>query len=132
MLAVNAGLEGKKYPPVSFVADEERVRAFGLAVLAPEGLGVPPTFVTAAEFACFPAVIADPDLELDFSRVVHGEQEYAWERPLRLGETLSASCRIAAIRSKGSHGFLTLETTLRDAAGDVVVVGRATLVERGT
>jgi acyl dehydratase len=129
--AVNPALEGKKYSPVEFVVDEERVRAFGLAVLAPEGLGVPPTFATVAEFLCFPSVIADPALELDFSRVIHAEQEYEWARPLSLRETLSATCRIASIRSKGGHGLVTLETTVTDADGATVVVGRATLVERG-
>jgi N-terminal half of MaoC dehydratase len=129
---VNADLEGKEYPAVDFVVDPDRVRAFGLAVLAPEGLGVPPTFATAAEFACFPRVIEDLELRLDFSRVVHGDQEYRWTRGLVPSERLSAICRIASIRTKGANAFVTLETTLRDESGAAVVVARNTLVERGS
>jgi hypothetical protein len=127
---VNSELQGKEYPPVEFVVDPERVAAFGLAVMAPEGLGVPPTFATAAEFACFPMVIDDPELDLDFSRVVHGDQAYQWTRPLVPSERLTATCRIASIRGKGGNAFVTLETTLRDEAGAQVVVARNTLVER--
>jgi acyl dehydratase len=128
--AVNLQAEGRVYPAVDVVVDPDRVRSFGLAVLAPEGLGVPPTFATAAEFAAFPAIIADPDLGLDFSRVVHGEQDYEWRRPLVEGESLSATSRIAAIRERRGTGFLTIETELRDADGETVVLARATLIER--
>jgi acyl dehydratase len=46
------------------------------------------------------------------------------------GESLSATSRIAAIREKRGTGFLTIETELRDADGEVVVLARATLIER--
>lgn len=127
---MNLQAEGRVYPAVDVVVDAARARAFGLAVLAPEGLGVPPTFATAAEFAAFPAVIADPDLGLEYSRVVHGEQEYEWRRPFVAGESLAATSRIAAIREKRGAGFLTIETEIRDADGELVVLARATLIER--
>ena len=66
--------------------------------------GVPPTFVTAAEFTVFPQVMGDPNLGLDFTRVVHGSQEYVYERPLREGETLAVRARIDAIRTKATPG----------------------------
>ena len=50
---------------------------------------MPPTFLTAAEFAVLPHVIGDPELALDFRKVVHGSQEYEFHRPLRVGETLT-------------------------------------------
>jgi len=129
---MNADLAGKEYPPVTFVVGAERVRAFARAVGAPppEEAGVPPTFVTAVEFAGFPAAIDDPELGLDFSRVIHSEQIYEWDRPLEIGETLSATVRLASIREKGGHGFLVIETRVRDARGETIVTGFATLVER--
>jgi acyl dehydratase len=110
--------------------DPERVRRFGVAVGAPEGLGVPPTFATVAEFDAFGSLVDDPELGLDLARVVHGGQEYEWRRPLELSEDLEATARIASIRERGGNGFLTLETKVRDAAGEVVVVARMTLIER--
>jgi acyl dehydratase len=129
---MNPQVEGKVYPAVEFRTDPDRVRRFARAVGAPEGLGLPPTFATVAEFESLPRIAGDPAVGLDYGRVVHGEQEYEWRRPLVAGETLWATPRIASIRSKGGHGFLTVETELRDAAGEVVVLARATLVERGS
>jgi acyl dehydratase len=124
---MNPAAEGTVYPDVTFFVDPVRVAAFrdvfGLRT------GVPPTFVTAAEFSVLPDVLADPNLGVDFTRVVHGSQEYAFERPLREGETLTVRTRIASIRQKGGTGFLTIETELRDG-DDVVCVARSQMVER--
>jgi acyl dehydratase len=128
---VNVGLEGKEYPESRFTVDEGDVQRFRAAVGTP-GPGVPPTFVTTAEFAAFPAVVGDPELALDFARVVHADQEYEFARPLRVGETLSLRSRIAQARAKGGNAFLTIETHLVDDRGAVVATARATMLERGT
>lgn len=125
---MNPAAEGTVYPDVTFTVDPARVAAFR-AVFG-QGEGVPPTFVTAAEFAVFPRVIADPGLGLDFTRVVHGSQEYAYERPLEEGETLTVRARIESIKTKGASGFLTVVMELRDAAGALVCTARSQMIER--
>ena len=127
---MNTNAEGTEYPDVVFEVSTERVEAFR-AVFGEERDIVPPTFLTAAEFAAFPAVIADPELDLDFSRVVHGEQEYEWRRQPRVGETLTARSHIASAKVRGSLGFLTIETELRGVDEETVAVCRATMIERG-
>lgn len=131
-MPMNAALEGKTYPTVSFEVTEEHVRRFADAV-GEDGSSVPPTFVTAPEIeAGLAKVVADTELSLDFARVVHGEQEYEWTRPVRVGETLAVTATIESIRSKGGHEFLTLRTELRDSGGELVVTARSSLVVRGT
>jgi hypothetical protein len=125
---VDAGAEGKRYPEVTIEVTLDRLRAFGAAVGGSGG--IPPTFPTVAEFAVFPAIVADPDLALDYSRVVHGDQEYEHRRALRVGESLTVRSRIVAIRHKGGLGFLTIETELVGADGDVAAIGRSTMIER--
>jgi acyl dehydratase len=78
----------------------------------------------------FPQVIGDPNLGLDFTRVLHGSQEYIYERPLREGETLSVRARIDSIRHKGDTGFLTVVMELRDGDGALVCTARSQMVER--
>jgi hypothetical protein len=130
-MPLNVALEGKSYPPVRFIVEAEHVRRFAAAIGEDAG-DVPPTFVTAPEIrAGLAQVVADPELGLDFSRVVHGGQEYEWRRPLRIGETLEVRSRIEDIRTKGGHGFLTLRTEMRDGTGALVVLARSTLIERG-
>jgi acyl dehydratase len=126
---MNPDAEGTTYPDVPFVVDPERVAAFRKVLGLTEG--VPPTFVTAAEFTVFPQVIGDPNLGLDFTQVVHGSQEYTYERPLWEGETLTVRARIDSIRTKGDTGFLTVVMELLDTGGDLVCTARSQMVERG-
>ena len=128
---MNAELEGRVYPTISFTVEAEHVRRFAAAV-GDDPDPVPPTFVTAAEIISgLDRAVADPDLGLDFTRVVHGEEEYEWFRPLLVGETLSVSTSIESARAKGGHGFLTLRTEVLDAAGRTVAIARSTMIERG-
>ena len=129
-MPLDIALQGKSYAPVHFTVEHERVRAFARAV-AQRVEGIPPTFATAPEIAAgLSNVLGDPELGLDLSAVLHGEQEYVWNRPLRVGERLTASSTIESIRGKGAMWFLVLRTVLRDEAGDDVVVGRSTLIVR--
>jgi acyl dehydratase len=124
---MNPAAEGTVYPDVAFTVDPARVAAFrqvfGLET------GVPPTFVTAAEFSVLPEILADPNLGVDFTRIVHGSQEYRFERPLLEGETLTVRAKVASIKQKGGTGFLTIETELRDDEG-LVCLARSQMIER--
>jgi acyl dehydratase len=125
---MNEAAAGKVYPEAPFTVDADRVAAFR-DVFDQVG-GIPTTFVTAAEFTVIPEVVADPELGIDFSRVLHGAQEYEFGRPLREGETLTIRSRIESIRSLGSNSFLVLATELVETDGRVVCTARSTLIER--
>ena len=127
---MNEALEGKGYPSVAFTVEQAHTARFA-RVVGHEGDGVPPTFPTAAEFAALTQVIEDPELALDFAHVLHAEQEYEYRRPLVVGDRLTLTPRLAQIRRKGALEFCTVETEMRDAAGDVVVIARNSLVVRG-
>lgn len=128
MPRVNPAAEGTTYEPVAFEITEQRVQAFRDLFGGPPG--VPPTVLTAAEFSVFPYIIGDPELDLDFRRVVHGSQAFEYLRPLLVGETLMVEARIASIRQKGDNGFLTVEMTMRGADGAVAAIARSTMIER--
>ncbi len=129
MRRVDPKAQGKIYGPVGFEITPERVAAFrGLF----DGLGgVHPTLLSAAEFALFPAIMGDPELDLDFQRVVHASQVYEYERPLRVGETLSVEGQVTSIRHKGGNGFLTVEMRFRDGTADLVATATSLMIERG-
>ena len=123
-------LEGKAYAPQRFTLYPERVRAFADVVGHP-GLGVPPTFATAPELAAgLDHVLDDPELGLELSHVLHGEQSYEWNGAFRVGETVVAQATIESIRAKGPMEFLVLRTEIRDDDDGLLVVGRTTLIVR--
>jgi acyl dehydratase len=126
---MNRSVAGKVYPEASFMVDPERVAAF--RVVFEEPTGVPVTFATAAEFSVMPHIVEDPELGLDFTRVLHGNQEYAFQRPLREGETLTVRARIDAIRELGGNAFLTIVMELVGSDGHVACTAKSTMIERG-
>jgi hypothetical protein len=131
-MPLNSAVAGKRYPPVEFLLDAERVRAFATAIGHPAD-DVPPTMVTVPEIAAgLVNVLADAELGLDLARVLHGEQEYEWGHPFTVGERVVAEATIEDIRSKGGLEILRLRTDLRDEAGRIVVVGRSTLIVRAS
>lgn len=146
-MPLNQSLVGKTYASVTYEVSREKIREFATAVGEtspichdleaakqagyPEQVA-PPTFGTVLHILSGPAVLSDPELRLDYSRVVHGEQEFEYRRPILAGDVLSATPRIADISVRGPLEFLRIETTIEDEAGEVVVIARATLISRGT
>jgi N-terminal half of MaoC dehydratase len=125
---VDPAAEGLEFPEVRFELDPARVEAFRKVFGLTQG--VPPTFITAAEFAVLPTVIGDARLSLDFSRVVHSEQRYVFERPLVEGEVLRVRARIESIRQKGGAGFMTVVMDMFGEDDGLAATARSTMIER--
>jgi acyl dehydratase len=71
---------------------------------------------------------------LDYARVLHGEQEFVYKRLPIAGETLKGRMRIAKDFEKegkrgGSMRFVTYESEFRDTAGEEVLTAYYTLIE---
>ena len=144
-MALNLELVGKEYPPLCYEVGREKLREFAHALGEEAALyhdeevahaaGFPdlpavPTFAVVISFQAGQAAYDDPELGLDYSRVVHGEQELDYERPLCAGDRVVATTRVAAATARGRHELLTLETRIRTEAGDPVCTTRSTLIVR--
>jgi acyl dehydratase len=130
-MPLDPSLEGRRLPSRSIVVSAEHARAFAGAV----GDGadhVPPTFVTTLQIGAAIALAGDPEIGIDLSRVLHGEEEYVWHRPLEVGEELTAAPRIARVVARGEDGFVTIESTITGADGTPVVEARTVLIVRGS
>ena len=91
----------------------------------------PPTFLISMGNSAGGSLLSDPDLGLDFSRVVHGEQGFELHRPVCAGDVLASEIRIDQIRDAGHNELLTLITEVT-SAGERVATVTNTLVSRGT
>jgi acyl dehydratase len=146
-MPLNQSLKGKTYQELTFEVERDRVTQFALAVGeddprfledgAARAEGYPeqlafPTFPTVVGILASAQVVTDVELGLDYTRVVHGEQEYEWRRPIVVGDVLKATPRIADVYSKGPNEFLVIEAEMTDGDGEVVCISRGTLLSRGT
>ena len=76
-------------------------------------------------------VLTDPDVELDYSRVVHGEQRFTHHRPIRAGDRLVATTTIDAVRSMAGNDLLTTRVDVATEDGEAVCSATSMLVARG-
>jgi acyl dehydratase len=91
----------------------------------------PPTFAIVVSMASSGAALADPGLGLNYAMVVHGEQRFAYSRPIVAGDVLVAQPTITEIRDAGRNVMLTTSTQIRTVEGELVCTAIGTLVERG-
>src|SRR5881398_2854783 len=79
--------------------DVEAARALG----HPDVIA-PPTFLTTVTMSLGgPNPIYDPEVGVDYSRVVHGEMHFDHHRPARHGDALTALTTITEIRAVGAN-----------------------------
>ena len=124
--------------PIQSLKVAEFARAIGedFAAGGAEGedMPVPPTFPIVFTTPFLEVMLVDL-LKLDRSRVLHGEQEYVYRRPLRIGDRIVARSRIAEDYEKeGKRGgrmrFVVSETEIRDeATEELIATERCTTIE---
>jgi acyl dehydratase len=138
---------GRSYPPTApYQVGREKIREFARAIGATDAayhdvdaaraLGhpdvvAPPTFPVVITMSTSRQIIDDPALGLDYSRVVHGEQRFAYTRPVVAGDELVCVNTVDEIVSRGGHDFITTRTDVGTAAGEPVVTVWSKLVVRG-
>ena len=126
-----ANAAGREYEPVDFTIDAEHAVAFAEAIGADPGAGIPPTYAAVyALGATAPQLFGDPEAEVDFGRLVHAEQEFAFARHPVAGEQVTARGRVTADIERRGARFVTFETAVADAAGEPVCTSRALFVVR--
>ncbi len=128
-MPVDQSLVGRELPPTQpYRVSAEKVRELASATGSRED-PVPPTFPIVMAFEAMNAFLADVGVELH--RIVHGEQRFAYERPIVVGDELTATLKVATLRQIGGNDIIGTRSEIRDAAGGLVCTTTATLVHRG-
>jgi acyl dehydratase len=93
----------------------------------------PPTFLTTVGLSLSGnGPLSDPDLGLNYGRVVHGEQKFVHHRPARPGDTLTARTIVEDIRDAGSNELMSMRMEIRTTDGELICEGFNLIVSRGT
>ncbi|QIK74450.1 FAS1-like dehydratase domain-containing protein [Nocardioides piscis] len=90
---------------------------------------MPPTYPIVIAFEAMQAFLAAE--QVDLVRIVHGEQRFAYERPIRVGDRLSATLSVASVRQIGGADIIGTRSAIHDASGALVCMAKATLVHTG-
>ena len=89
----------------------------------------PPTFPTVLALRAAREVVED--LSVEFARVVHGDERYAYARPVRAGDVLTIALTVESVRAVAGNDLLVLRGEIATTGGEPVVTTRSTLVVRG-
>jgi acyl dehydratase len=146
-MALNPQFIGRTYPAgPSYVVGREKIREFARAIgdtnpvyhdpevakaLGYSDVIAPPTFAIVVSLEAANAALFDPELGLDYSRVVHGEQTFSYTRPICAGDELIVTTVIENIRSKAGNDMITTKGIITTVAGEPVAIASSMLVSRG-
>ncbi|WP_316573620.1 MaoC/PaaZ C-terminal domain-containing protein [Nocardia canadensis] len=120
----DAGLE-KWSDAEEFAVTAERIVDYAAATNDPirthrDGSVAPPVFAIVPVFEAMMMPILDVAPMDIFGRVVHGEQDFHFHRPIRPGEQLVSRAKAVGYTSKSTGTTVTILVECRDTAGELV------------
>jgi acyl dehydratase len=132
-MPVDPSLSGRTFPATqAYDVTEERIAAFAAATGTPYAAGgpAPATFPIVVAFDAMQALMAAPDVGIELHHVVHGQQKFTHERPVRAGDSLRAELSVTGRRQIGGADIIATSSAITDAEGRLVCTAEATLVHK--
>ncbi|MFH1150142.1 MAG: MaoC family dehydratase N-terminal domain-containing protein [Actinomycetota bacterium] len=137
---------GKEYPPDVYEIGREKMREYARAIgetspyyhdtefgrSSAYGDNIaPPSFAAVYNLLGAAKFFFDPEIQVNFAMLVHGEQEFEYLKPVKAGDVITSTGRIVDIAEKGNNDVIKFEARSVNQDGDLVTIGRATFVVRG-
>jgi acyl dehydratase len=137
---------GRTYPHPPYLVGREKIREFAAAVGANDPLHhdveaakaagypdvvAPPTFPIIFTMAALWRIVFDPEWAIDYSRVVHGDQRFAYQRPVVAGDELVVVTHIEEIMTRSGNDFLNTRQEVSTTGGEAVATVFHKTVVRG-
>jgi acyl dehydratase len=130
-MPVDQELVGRTFPPTRpYEVTEEKVRDFTAATAGDyAGGAAPPTYPIVVAFEAMNAFLEA--VSVDLFRIVHGDQKFAYERPVVPGDVLTATLTVTSLRQIAGNDIIGTTSAITDGSGALVCTTSATLVHRG-
>ena len=141
MAEIDRSLLGVWGPETTMRVETGKIREFARAVkddntafFADEGALAPPTFLMTIALWIRDLGQTRSAVKLDYRRLLHGEQEFEYVKPIRAGDVLTFRSRTKDVFEKqgrrgGTMTFVIGETEYRNQHGEVVAYTRNTAIE---
>jgi acyl dehydratase len=144
-LAPKTDAVGKTYPPTSYAVGREKVREFAAAVGEENPLHhdpdaareagyadvvAPPMFAVVFGGRAMAPALFDPEVGIDFARMVHGGQEFVWGPPVVAGDEIATEVEVKDVAERGGLQFYVFESRSTNQDGDTVCTGTWTNIVR--
>jgi acyl dehydratase len=129
----------------SYLVGREKVREYAAAVGETDPRYLDPEAARAAGFAdvvappmfaavyCSPAIgpaLLDPEIGIDFARLVHGAQEFTWHEPVVAGDEITTEVELEDSYERTGLRFYVFKTRSTNQRGELVCEGTWTNIVR--
>src|SRR5437879_2009940 len=124
-MPVSTAAIGKRYPATIYAVGREKIREYALAVgetnplyLDPEAaraaghrdVVAPPMFAVVYSGGALGPAIFDPEVGIDFARMVHGGQEFRWGPLVVAGDEITTTVSVKDIAERAGNGCFVFES----------------------
>jgi len=145
-LAVDESQKGKTYAPFEYEIGREKIREYANAVgefnpvhhdrKAAQAAGfrdvvAPPMFAVVFSTGSVAPAILDPEVGINFARMLHGSQEFEWGEPVCAGDTITTETTVEDLYERTGMEFFVFKSVSKNQNGDEVVRGTWTNIVRG-
>jgi acyl dehydratase len=137
---------GKTWKGFTYEVGLEKIREYANAVGASEPVHhdrdaareagfrdvvAPPMFAVVYSAGAMGPAIFDPDVGMDFARMLHGSQEFVWGEPVSAGDAITTDVEWKDLSEKDGKQFFVFESVSRNQDGAEVARGTWTNIVRG-
>lgn len=139
---------GKVGKPITIRIEAGKIREFAKSIKDPNpvyyneavakseigGVMPPPTFLMT--LAHWDEGEGRPHVQMDLRRVLHGEQDFTYLKPVYAGEMLTAVTKVTDVYEKtggrgGTMTFVVMDTDFTNQKGEKVAISRSVTIETG-
>jgi acyl dehydratase len=136
---------GKTYPPFAYEVGREKIREYASAVGETNpvyfdrqaardadfrDVVAPPMFAVVYSAGSVGPTIFDPEIGIDFMRMVHGGQEFEWSEPVCAGDVITTETTFKDFSEKDGRAYYVFESVSHNQEGQEVVRGTWTNIVR--
>jgi len=132
-MSIDQSLVGRSFPPTeAYDVTEQAVADFAAATGTPYSPGdpAPATFPIVVAFGAMQALMSDPEVGIQLHHVVHGQQRFVHQRPVVVGDRLTATLSVRGLRQVAGTDIISTSSAITDGDGALVCTAEATLVHQ--
>ncbi|MDP2710571.1 MAG: MaoC family dehydratase N-terminal domain-containing protein [Solirubrobacteraceae bacterium] len=144
-MAVNTDVIGKTFPGATYAVGREKIREYAKVVgesnplhfdvdsaraAGYDDVVAPPMFAVVYSLAAVWPVLFDEEIGIDFARMVHGGQEFAWGPLVVAGDEITTTVSVKDVYERAGNGFFLFETVSRNGRDEAVSTGLWTNIVR--
>jgi acyl dehydratase len=134
-----------KWGPVDYAVGREKVREYAHAVgetnplhtdleaaraAGHDDVVAPPMFAVVYTSPAIGPAMLDPEVGMDFARMVHGAQQFSWGPLVVAGDEITTEVELADVSERGGMGFYVFESRSDNQRGERVCTGKWTCIVR--